>query len=67
MTACLSFESDVLPDPLQNFREVEFMLIHRALDQLAPESFDLDVETLAAQEDVGRPEGNPLIPPSTKP
>jgi hypothetical protein len=66
MTAFLGFESDVLPDPLQNSREAEFMLIHRALDQLGPVSFDLNVETLAAQEDVGRPEGNPLIP-STKP
>ena len=38
------------------------MLIYRAVDELVSlECFDLDVETVAAQEDVGRDECNPLI------
>jgi len=40
----------VLPNPIQDFREAEFVLIHRALDELVSlEGFDLDVETVAAQ------------------
>jgi hypothetical protein len=38
----------VLADPIQDFWETEFVLIRRAVDELASlECFDFDVETVA--------------------
>jgi len=47
------------PDPIHNSREGKFVAIHRAADEfMSGSAFDLDVETVAAQEDVGLSECN---------
>ena len=53
---------DVLTDPVEDFDKAEFVPVHRAVDELIPiHAFDLDVEAVAPQEDIGAGERDALV------
>jgi hypothetical protein len=45
---------DVLPNPVKDIYELEFMALHRAINEsIAIRSFSLDAKSISSEEDVG--------------
>jgi hypothetical protein len=58
----LSKGFDVLTDPVEDLRKAEFLSVHRAVDErVSVRAFDLNVKTIASQEDIGGSESDALI------
>jgi hypothetical protein len=52
----------VLPDPVENARESEFVAVHRTVNELVScLGIDFDVETVTPQEHVSGGEGDLLV------
>jgi hypothetical protein len=52
----------VLADPVEDFGKAKFLTVHRAIDERGPiPAFDLDVESVAPQKNIGAGESNALV------
>jgi hypothetical protein len=61
-TAWLDQRLDVLPDPIEDLPEPQFVPIYEAVDELEPFlARDVDVKTIATQEDIGGGESDALV------